>query len=119
MRRDRLLLLLLLLLVPRIALADQADDYVGRWLVDFHVPGGALAVIKDKYFDDLPPPWKFITIRQLLSHTAELPRESSLFNGMKRGSLPAHVGNRGRRRDRGAAATASPAPTRADRLSAA
>jgi CubicO group peptidase (beta-lactamase class C family) len=142
MQRDRLLLLLLCLLVPRIALADQADDYVARWLADFHVPGVALAVIKDgqivkmqgygranredrepvtadtvfkigsvskqfiataimllvrqgrislddsisKYFDDLPPPWTSITIRQLLSHTAGLPRESPLFNGMKRGT---------------------------------
>jgi D-alanyl-D-alanine carboxypeptidase len=142
MHRNRLLLLLLFLLVPPIARADQADDYVARWLADFHVPGVALAVIKDgqivkmqgygranredrvpvtvdtvfkigsvskqfiataimllvrqgrislddsisKYFDDLPPTWKSITIRQLLSHTAALPRESPLFNGMKRGT---------------------------------
>jgi len=139
MQRDRLLLLLLFLLVPRLALADQADDYVARWLADFHVPGVALAVVKDgqivkmqgygranrearepvtadtvfkigsvskqflatgimllarqgrislddsisKYFDDLPSPWTSITIRQLLSHTAGLPRESPRFDGMK------------------------------------
>jgi CubicO group peptidase (beta-lactamase class C family) len=47
MQRDRLLLLLLFLLVPGIGRADQADDYVARWLADFHVPGVALAVIKD------------------------------------------------------------------------
>jgi CubicO group peptidase (beta-lactamase class C family) len=142
MHCDRLLLLLLFLLVPRVALADQADDYVARWLAEFHVPGVALAVTKDgrivklqgyglsnredrapvtvdtvfkigsvskqfiataimllaregrinldesisKYFDDLPPPWKSITIRQMLSHTAGLPRESPLFDGMKRGT---------------------------------
>ena len=39
------------------------------------------------YFDDLPPPWKSITIRQLLSHTAGLPRESPLFNGLSGHSL--------------------------------
>jgi len=37
-----------------------------------------------KYFDDLPAAWQLITIRQLLSHTAGLPRESPVFDGMKR-----------------------------------
>ena len=37
-----------------------------------------------KYFDDLPVAWQLITIRQLLSHTAGLPRESPVFDGMKR-----------------------------------
>jgi len=36
-----------------------------------------------RYFDDLPPAWKPITIRQLLSHTAGLVRESPVFDGTK------------------------------------
>jgi CubicO group peptidase (beta-lactamase class C family) len=36
------------------------------------------------YFDDLPASWQPITVRQLLSHTAGLPRESPVFDGMKR-----------------------------------
>jgi D-alanyl-D-alanine carboxypeptidase len=37
-----------------------------------------------QYFDDLPPAWQPITIRQLLSHTAGLPRESPAFDVTKR-----------------------------------
>jgi CubicO group peptidase (beta-lactamase class C family) len=36
-----------------------------------------------KYISDVPPAWMPITIRQLLSHTAGLRRESPVFDGMK------------------------------------
>jgi CubicO group peptidase (beta-lactamase class C family) len=36
-----------------------------------------------KYFDDAPEAWKPITVRQLLSHTSGLVRESPGFDGLK------------------------------------
>ena len=36
-----------------------------------------------QYIHDLPPTWESITIRQLLSHTAGLPRESPVFEGTR------------------------------------
>jgi D-alanyl-D-alanine carboxypeptidase len=35
------------------------------------------------YFEDAPPAWKAITLRQLLSHTSGLVRESPGFDGLK------------------------------------
>lgn len=34
----------------------------------------------DRFFDDLPAPWKAITVRQLLTHTSGLLRESPAFD---------------------------------------